>query len=79
MTTLLIVDDDLPTRMFLEAFLRFEGYHVRLASHGQEALAILDTVACDLVLMDIQMPVLDGYQATQRIKEQTQYERFLPI
>ncbi|HAT51496.1 MAG: SpoIIE family protein phosphatase [Nitrospirae bacterium] len=79
MTTLLIVDDDPSTRMFLEAFLSFEGYHVRLAAHGQEALAILDTVACDLVLMDIQMPVLDGYQATQRIKERTRYERFLPI
>ena len=80
MPVILVVDDDPETRIFLEELLRQEGYSVLLATDGQEALARLDSGWCDLVLMDILMPVMDGYQATQLIKTRGQQQAwFLPV
>lgn len=79
MATVLIVDDDPGTQMFLEALLSQEGYQVILAANGQEALDRFDKNDCDLVLMDIQMPVLDGYQTTQRIKARLRHGWFVPV
>ena len=79
MPAILVVDDDPGARIFLEELLRQEGYQVILAADGQEALIRLDEMDCDLILMDIQMPVLDGYQTTQRIKARGQQEWFVPV
>ena len=79
MASILIVDDDPGTQIFLEELLTQDGYHVLLASDGQEALTRLDEKSCDLVLMDIQMPVMDGYQTTQQIKSSGQQEWFVPV
>ncbi|MEO5333176.1 MAG: SpoIIE family protein phosphatase [Magnetococcus sp. YQC-5] len=68
MATILVTDDDPVTRIFMEELLRQEGHHVLLAADGQEALVLLEEQDCDLIFMDIQMPVLDGYLATRRIK-----------
>ncbi|MBF0462562.1 MAG: fused response regulator/phosphatase [Magnetococcales bacterium] len=78
MTTILIVDDDPGTRLFLEELLHREGYRVILAADGQEALARLDEGDCDLVLMDIRMPVLDGYQTTRQFRARQQ-AWFVPV
>ncbi|MBF0416312.1 MAG: fused response regulator/phosphatase [Magnetococcales bacterium] len=79
MATILIVDDDPVIKAFLEEFLRQEGYDVALAENGQEALEFLEHHACDLILMDINMPVLDGYQTTRQIKSTMQMDWFVPV
>ncbi|MBF0462478.1 MAG: response regulator, partial [Magnetococcales bacterium] len=79
MTTILIVDDDSGTRIFLEALLQQEGYQAITAVNGQEALVRLDEGRCDLILMDIHMPVMNGYQATERLKMKYQQGRFVPV
>ena len=54
------------------------GYEVATAEHGEAALEKLREQAFDLILMDCNMPVMDGYEATRRIRAQTQW-RSLPI
>lgn len=66
--TVLVADDDATNRMLLDAILRQEGYEVIHAVDGREAVEMFERERPDLVLMDIRMPELDGYQATQRIK-----------
>lgn len=67
---LMIIDDDLDTRGLLEAFARRENYAPVLAADGSEALARLDEVQPDLILLDAVMPGLDGFETCRQIKEQ---------
>jgi CheY-like chemotaxis protein len=66
--TILIVDDDPPIRRFLQALLEGEGYLTCLAANGQEALERVLVGDYDVVLMDVQMPVMDGLAATRAIR-----------
>ncbi|MEE8305457.1 MAG: fused response regulator/phosphatase [Candidatus Tectomicrobia bacterium] len=75
---LLIVDDDLTNRLVLNAMLVKEGHTVLTAADGQEALEVFDREQPDMVLMDVMMPVMDGYEATRQIKARTG-ERFVPV
>lgn len=74
----LVVDDDAVNRMVLEGMLTDSGYDVITAEDGQQAIQQYVEHEPDVILMDIMMPVVDGYQATQKIKELTG-ERFVPI
>lgn len=74
----LVVDDDAVNRMILEGMLIDSGYEVVLAEDGQEAIKQYVEHRPDVILMDIMMPVLDGYQATIRIKELSA-DAFVPI
>jgi DNA-binding response OmpR family regulator len=65
----LIVDDEPRYLRLLEANLRTEGYEVVTAQDGQQALDVFSAQPIDLVLLDIMMPRLDGFGATQRIRE----------
>ncbi len=67
--SILVVDDELSMREFLEILLRKEGYGVDTAKHGEEALASLDRHPYDLVICDIMMPRVDGMQVLRRVKE----------
>jgi len=65
----LLVEDNTVNRMIGVEMLKSFGVEVAEAEHGAQALAMLDKQRFDLVLMDIQMPVLDGYAATQQVRE----------
>jgi two-component system, sensor histidine kinase len=65
----LLVEDNMVNRMIGVEMLNSFGVDVVEAEHGAQALTLLDQQRFDLVLMDIQMPVLDGYEATQRVRE----------
>jgi len=67
--TVLVVDDNLINRKVAIGLIRKCGLTVDTASDGQEAVERVMARRYDLVLMDCQMPVLDGYQATQTIRQ----------
>ncbi|MGI8402573.1 MAG: response regulator [Gemmatimonadaceae bacterium] len=74
----LIVDDERSNRQVAEAMLAPEGYDIVTASSGEEALAIIDRAPPDIVLLDIMMPGMDGYEVTARIKGSTA-TRSIPV
>lgn len=65
---ILVVDDVPEYRMLIEVLLEKSGYRTTLCSDGQEAVKIAQKERFDLILMDIQMPVMDGLEATRIIK-----------
>ena len=68
MTTILLVEDNELNRDMLSRRLSRKGFDVQFAFDGQEAVEKAKTLLPDLVLMDIGLPVLDGYDATRAIK-----------
>ena len=76
--TVLVVDDQPANVRLLEAILIPRGYDVRTASSGEEALDVIATTEVDLVLLDIVMPGLDGYEVCRRIREQGD-TAYLPV
>ena len=73
---ILVVDDDKNTRRLFRAVLENAGYTVSAASDGAEALALMDSEHIDLVVLDIMMPHMDGYEFTKALRE---VENNLPI
>jgi len=67
--TVLLVEDNAVNRMIGSEMLKSFGVDVLEAEDGAQALAVLEQQRVDLVLMDIQMPVLDGYEATRQARE----------
>ena len=65
---ILVVDDNRLNRVKLQHDLHRQGFEVRQAEHGQQALELLRAEAYDVVLLDILMPVLDGYQTLAEMK-----------
>ena len=65
----LIVDDDAGTRAFVRASLEAEGFEVREAASAQEGLAALEGEPPDLVLLDVMMPQMDGWEMLRRVQE----------
>jgi two-component system, cell cycle response regulator DivK len=74
MRTIMIVEDYDDTRLLLKQGLELLGYSVLEASNGQEAVDIADREHPDLILMDLDLPILDGIAATQRIRQQSHME-----
>jgi tubulin-specific chaperone A len=74
----LIVDDDMRNSFALSKLLSDKGITVKIAQNGQKALDFLAEESVNLVLMDIMMPVMDGFETTRRIRAQQQF-RTLPI
>ena len=65
----LIVDDDPGLRGFVRASLELEGYSVREAASAEEGLAVLDEEPPDLILLDVMMPKVDGWEMLRRVQE----------
>jgi DNA-binding response OmpR family regulator len=66
--TILIIDDEPQNRRLLEALLQPEGYRTLSAATGDEAMALIEQHPPDLVLLDIMMPGMDGFEVASRIK-----------
>lgn len=67
----LLVDDTADNRHILERFLRADGHSVRVVASGEEALDVLRETAFDIVLLDIMMPGLDGYETLAALRERS--------
>jgi diguanylate cyclase (GGDEF)-like protein len=78
---ILLVDDAKSVQLLMGARLSSYGYEVVHASNGQQALELFASAAPDLVLMDVEMPVMNGFEATNRIRafEATQQWAWTPI
>jgi two-component system, cell cycle response regulator DivK len=76
--TILIVDDFDDTRLLLRTWLEKKGYHVLEAGNGNEAVAQAERSVPDLIIMDVEMPELDGLAATRKIRKLKKLEG-LPI
>ncbi|HEX2222229.1 MAG TPA: response regulator [Candidatus Limnocylindria bacterium] len=79
MTRVLVVDDDLNIQRVLVFTLKQEGFEVLVASDGESGVEMARSSNPDLVLMDVSMPGLDGYTATQRIRAAEEAGRRVPI
>jgi len=69
MSKIMIVDDDPHIRQLAAVFLKDEGYDIVQASDGVEALAKLETVKVDLVVLDIMMPNMDGWELCRQLRD----------
>jgi CheY-like chemotaxis protein len=67
---ILVVDDDTSIRSFVEMALDSEGYVVSTATNGAQALAVTDQVQPDLILLDMRMPIMDGWTFARMYREQ---------
>lgn len=76
--TILIVDDDLGTRLSISDYLELSGYSVITANDGQEALAMVEEYHPDLIVTDIVMPRMNGYELVRRVRQQAEF-RLLPV
>jgi CheY-like chemotaxis protein len=76
---ILAVDDVAPSRLLLKKLLSGIGFEVQEAGNGQEAVQLWQEWHPDLILMDMRMPVMDGYEATKQIKSQPQGEKTIII
>jgi len=65
---ILVVEDDSPNRSLVTKFLRHLGYQLLEATDGVQALELASSSAVDLILLDLGLPGLDGYQVARRLK-----------
>jgi diguanylate cyclase (GGDEF)-like protein len=72
METILVVDDDPDIARFVEVNLRSAGYDVAVAGDGEEALERAGEIRPDLVLLDVMMPRIDGFEVAQRLRKNPQ-------
>ena len=76
--SVLVVDDNEPNRELIEAYLEDLGCEVRISADGADALAQVDSRQPDLILLDVMMPKMSGFQACSRIKANPQ-TRDIPV
>lgn len=72
---ILVVDDSEENRELMEAYLKDEDIILFIAKNGQEAINIAEKQSCDIIFMDMQMPILDGVSATKKIRELPNHQK----
>jgi signal transduction histidine kinase/DNA-binding response OmpR family regulator len=77
----ILLAEDNPVNQYMAVVLLEErGHTIQVANNGQEVLNLLDSNSFDLILMDVQMPIMDGFQATQAIRERENHtQNHIPI
>lgn len=75
--TVLVVEDDPNLILSIEMILEMGGIHVLKARHGQEALEVLEAEKPGLILLDMKMPVMDGWEFSKKFS--SKYGRSIPI
>lgn len=78
MAKILLVEDNEMNRDMLKRRLSRKGYHVLIAEDGAEGVILAQTQAPDLILMDMSLPIKDGWQATREIKADTKTKK-IPV
>lgn len=76
--TILIADDDIGTRLAISDYLDLSGYHVITADNGIDALSMLEKHHPDLLVTDIMMPLMNGYELVRRVRQLSAF-RLLPV
>jgi DNA-binding NarL/FixJ family response regulator len=76
--TILVVDDDLGTRLSISDYLELSGYSVIAAEEGEQALTMVEQHHPDLIVTDIVMPRMNGYELVRRVRQQPIF-RLLPV
>ncbi len=66
---ILLVEDDAINQYLAVSFLKDKGHNIKLANNGKEAIEAIEKAAYDLILMDVEMPIMDGLQTTKAIRE----------
>lgn len=75
---ILVADDDVGTRLSISDYLEISGYSVVTAENGQEALDMVETCQPHLIVTDITMPRMDGYEFVRRVRQKPAF-RLLPV
>ncbi|MEH0718497.1 response regulator [Vibrio alginolyticus] len=75
----LVVEDTIVNQKVVRIMLEKLGVRVSVANHGEEALQLCDQQPFDLIFMDCQMPVMDGFIATERIRKMGEWGKHVPI
>ncbi len=78
MTRILVAEDEKDIRELIAFTLRFAGFDVLTATNGAEAVEVAEAEKPDLVILDVRMPKMSGYEACRRLKENPQTAR-LPV
>jgi CheY-like chemotaxis protein len=76
---ILLADDSSDNLFLIQAYLKHSGYHLDMAENGKVAFEMYRARKYDLVLMDVQMPLMDGYMATRMIRDWEQKANISPI
>ncbi len=71
---ILVVDDEEVTTELAKTFLERHGFEVICAQDGEEALSVASTEKPDLILLDVMLPKIDGFEVCQRLKNQKQFQ-----
>ena len=75
---ILIIDDDIDTLRLIDLALKKEGYQIVTANNGQEGLLKMSRETPDLILLDIMMPEMDGYEVARRLRQKPETSK-IPI